>query len=1176
MSVSVLCVLGVSETCASSESLLKEEAPVSKHLPKIDNSDLDHLYDVGLNVFLQEESDKESQHEHFMAEHKMSTYAPLRGENYMFREYYMLGDGSCAKYAMGTTPLEAQALLLNRGIAVQEPLPTDENGDPVDLSAQEEQQRAAAFALGQQQATQIREIAHLEIFDLFHDNPDALPYAIRNSDRFTELNVALLNVDDFLEAQTISHEMAAQQKDDLVAAWAKEEGTFRDYVTYAFGPGVFTRFEQHFEGEFVRTYLINALAYAMQKNLNIWHQIVDERNVHARPSQEMPQGEFVRIHNYTVNAVWPTAHLVHRGGQFHQGQNSFDDADHFNRLVPVGNAQENEQALQDETRHLINLQRSGWKYQLYERYSKIKYAVMHDFTTSNQPIHQALKIQAGQYCQSVEKDAEIIEAFKQSPLAQREILLSRTILARAYALAINQLEAKDALNEGEQAKLLAYRHKCDAFRLLGFDFDAFSEEEIALELPRLYQGVSYENDYYKARKVSPEENVQCATAYELYEVMRALYLHEEKLMRKTAQESLLYNCQKSAHDAKIALETHGNLYIRPAANARLRDLKVSQQYQAATNILRDFCEAQRRAGRAYINPDLFVADPFVHIWSYDIENNDKYAQAPTEKEFITFATQLYREIFAALQKNGISADLTQVLAGVARHFDGQKWIEEEPGSLGRLVDVFKKATKAASGHDAEKVAFQENMRRRIMRLYDLFEENAAREKTPRAEWIADFCNKICMNPRGCLDGVETTVNHLETSIFGGLNARSLEAAVSKILIQDRLSFINSHSRIAGGAEARNAIPRVLEKALALPWSLGKIPTAMYAAGCGIQADCTVERVTSRYLRGETIGGQVFEARTPQKWETLLYEAYQRDVRMSKILRKSEIKRSIQEKAYLEENRNNLRLDAQQLTAFMQSDERMMTEYDRVFMDMEDSEFLAMDENNMFKPAFFGYFLKRTGYVLDPQHPEITLWKAEGAERDDVLAKRKKEQSDFFKALLRKQHNLENKGVPQDFDAADYLSLHNDLSDYAQSQGLQGQDVLEFGRSHYEQYGCNEGRVYQIVPKEFKSHEYLALHEDLVEHLARSNSSLKDALDFGRTHYKTWGCLKEKRPYQLAVMQRRAEGCGLPADFSAMTYLAIHFDILTYYLDQNYSLVEALNTATMHYINNGIKEGRAYK
>jgi hypothetical protein len=1008
ISASLICLLSndeamasLSKTSTTSSSMIQEENDVAKRIPRFQNGDLEQLYKLGLHTVLMEESERLTLKQGAMSFKKMSDYEPLRGGAYLFREYYMPEDGSCAKHAMGILPTDAQALLLDKGIATPDPLPVDEHGEPEELSPEQQKEREDAFRCRQQEAAQIREIAHLEIVDIFRDRPNDLPFALCESERYTQLNLALLNIDEFLSMGTIDEHQALREKNNLIETWAKEEETFRLYVQHAFGPGMFTRFEQHLEEQRVRPYVINALSYALGKNLVIWHQIIDQQVVQARPGHHKPQGKFVSIHNYYVNAQWPTLHLVHRGAQFKQGVRAVDGADHFNRLVPINNEEAHRKALIDEAKHLSVRQVSLWKSALLTQYIKAKHSLMKAFMEGNGPFHCALKQQASDFCVVIAQDAPLSKIVSETPLFDREERLYRLILARAYVLAIHHLESKETLDNEQQKKLVSYRRKHEGLRLLGLDLMSFSEEEIALQLLNTYQGASQENDFYKSLKCDPLQHVQSALAFEFYDVIRSLYLNQENLIRKTIEESFLRSCVESTDRATMALKMYGNLYIRPFGSAG--DLKVIDQHTNVTDVLRNYCINEKRAGRAYINPDLFSADPFVHLWSYDIDKEPKYAKAPTEAEFVALARSIYKELNIALSENKINKDLALVLKGVAPHQNSKRQlINGEMGSLSRIFSVFSQATQAESGSNPAKVVHQERMRRRIMRLYDLFLAMEETEGRPRIECLADFCNKICMNPEGCLDGVESTVNSLETSFFGGMSASSLEATVSKILIQDRLSFIEAHKKLGLEQESVNGIPRVLEKVLALPWSLGKVPTAMFAAGCGMRPDCTAVCVTNRYLKGERVNGIVFEARTPKKWAALLHEAYLRDVMMSAISKKSEVKRLPSEKAYLEENKNSIRLTSQKLTDFMRNDEKMTAEYNKAFYEMKHSDFIVMDPQHMFKPAFFEYYLKRVGYVLDPNDPEISLWKPEGLARDLVLSKRKKAASLFFRTLVEKR------------------------------------------------------------------------------------------------------------------------------------------------------------------------------
>jgi hypothetical protein len=513
---SSLCLFDINACIASENPLQEEQASSIKIAHHFTKEDLPRLYKMGLQKVLHEESKKDNNTDSFVAGDKMSAYPPVATEEgYNFKEYYMLGDGSCAKYAMGTTPQDAQRILLERGIAKEDPLPCDNEGNPIALSEEEEQERARAFAQRQQEAVRIRAYAHLEIADLFRDNPEELPAVIRESERYLQLQIDLIDKNQHLQ-------------DALIADWATEEGTFLDYVTHAFGAGVFTRYEQEFGGIMeLRPYMIDALSYAMGMNLSIWQQVVNEKNLHNRPPLDQEQGTFVRVHNFVVNGAWPTAHLVHRGGQFVEGMEHRDGADHFNRLVPIDDHAGTDQALEDEKKHLSSHLGSLWDMKLLEHYRKAVFHVLYNFCLTDETLPSALKIQAYHYSKDLVEEYVLLE---QNQLSKREENLIRVVMARAFALSVAQLERKDAPTERDQHKLLRHRQKQEALRRVGLELDVFSEDEIALMLIHLYQAASYERGFYRGYAPNSSNQVQREIAFEFSDALRALYLHEKGIL----------------------------------------------------------------------------------------------------------------------------------------------------------------------------------------------------------------------------------------------------------------------------------------------------------------------------------------------------------------------------------------------------------------------------------------------------------------------------------------------------------------------------------------------------------------------------------------------------------------------------------------------------------------------
>jgi hypothetical protein len=167
-------------------------------------------------------------------------------------------------------------------------------------------------------------------------------------------------------------------------------------------------------------------------------------------------------------------------------------------------------------------------------------------------------------------------------------------------------------------------------------------------------------------------------------------------------------------------------------------------------------------------------------------------------------------------------------------------------------------------------------------------------------------------------------------------------------------------------------------------------------------------------------------------------------------------------------------------------------------------------------------------------------------------------------------------MPKDFNIEDYIRLNPDIEAYAREQKL---DIKAFGLSHYRQFGCAEGRVYRIVPEDFCGAGYLAINEDIVEHLLGKRVSLRDALNFSNTHYKEYGCLIEGRLYkfksQAIQCPQLGEG-GIPLDFKPMVYLSINKDILDLFLREGYTFEAAIKGAYWHFSTFAFIEKRAYR
>lgn len=140
-------------------------------------------------------------------------------------------------------------------------------------------------------------------------------------------------------------------------------------------------------------------------------------------------------------------------------------------------------------------------------------------------------------------------------------------------------------------------------------------------------------------------------------------------------------------------------------------------------------------------------------------------------------------------------------------------------------------------------------------------------------------------------------------------------------------------------------------------------------------EATPDRTIERYLRGQVIDRKIFEARTPAKLISLIYNVYREGLKEKK-------------------DSPLLKFSNQELVDFCLDDRILAPLFEAAGNALANGEafdspyFENIGENIGCKEAFFKYMLERIGYVIDPRNPSIFILSRE----ETSIAKINKEKS----------------------------------------------------------------------------------------------------------------------------------------------------------------------------------------
>lgn len=156
-------------------------------------------------------------------------------------------------------------------------------------------------------------------------------------------------------------------------------------------------------------------------------------------------------------------------------------------------------------------------------------------------------------------------------------------------------------------------------------------------------------------------------------------------------------------------------------------------------------------------------------------------------------------------------------------------------------------------------------------------------------------------------------------------------------------------------------------------------------------------------------------------------------------------------------------------------------------------------------------------------------------------------------------------LPKDFNHQEYLSLHQDLQDHVAKNNL---DAKSFSEEHYTNNGIQEGRQYKSIeshlPADFNWKNYLALNPDLRQYLSENRNLNSE--QFAKEHYINYGKAEGR------IFKKPAP--SVPSDFDATMYLELNPDLAVH--AKNSSVVDLKLFAQTHYADHGKTEHRFYK
>ena len=1091
-----------------------------------------------------------------------------------YTEAYMLGDGNCFYYAMGTTPEEARALLLANA--------------------------------GQQH---VRQLAHAEIVDEF----DRLPQKIRRKKSYRalaeekQLLLGALAINDLGQEERRQLLMRQQNFFANQATWATRRSVYESYVNHVLVDGHWMLFQEDRPGLLKRTYFADVVAHLMNKRLTIWGQVDGNRNrLEQRP--EYGQGYIIPLHTYDSGA-WQNqdVHLIHRGN-------------HYNRLVREGQARALQEARIDEERHLATkaqqesliLQPEGFYYRYLKQIQDSLDTLLRGDVLSGETRGQ---VQGWRNALTPARVTQRqVDMLQMDPL---DVLAFRTVLLRAYVLALKNQERNEHRSEAQDRELLTLQMKVAALRASLEGAPELPEDKIVLETSRLHQGLINDLDALsrEAPVIPGSLNAQRRIHSEFFlnELLKIVELLYGAMKNKT-QDDLKWSYLKKCQDSELSHEE------KVKKSAHINNFSQIEDYQSVKAVFETY--NQLMAGQVKLNTQLLLADPYLPLYNHDISLDPAYREAFPQARWIPFVDEVTNRLV---------------------NLCGYEW----DGTRELLWDTLDKA-------DTE-TPLGERTRKRYQRILNICLAEAAAQsdsaqEAERSGYEAFFLF-VSQNRGRCVDGLNIAATDFELEHLAHVGtlseAEKVGLAISRLLEKDRQRFIDQFGELGVDVEEMLYIPAMIRNRLTIPFSLTGAPFDLDnpIVARGWDAMFMPDDVMRIYFQGGILRREKevdihgvkqrvvkevqFEARTPAMIQRLLCDAYGRGDAIRGLTNRpfnnldpheQELIRTAERLGYLE---------SMPLSDFAQTQADMINELESAvfILDERDAEFVPQAQRRFFnegaplyKDAFFGHVLKKFGWVMDPQIQQDIFWIPSGTERDNFFVQKLTNARQELNSLTMAEFEM-----PADFDPWHYLYLHNDVMAVAKTTndpvqfacwhyknhgGARGErfyktklpkgfsaksycllnmdlsDFVEkmpkesmkgFLEVHYAKHGVNEGRQY-FLPDGFDALTYMWLHPDLQAYSYRNNKTLRETICTLACHYQSSGQMENR------AIERREDLVGkpylgnvlstvLPTDFHPLKYLMLHEDLQKAYEHLPYQT--ALKTAREHFIAQGIKEHRLY-
>ncbi|MBL9029637.1 MAG: hypothetical protein JNK42_04125, partial [Caedimonas sp.] len=1024
---------------------------------------------------------------------KLSDKGDLTGsDNIGRREFYMMGDGNCALYSMGTTHAQARILFLAHA------------NNP-----------------------EVRRLAHREIVDQFHH----LPRQMTVKQDYIDLKTKLDEVTNLLRElgdgidEDFRRDITGQQDQiwEEVGRYAQTENAYKDYVDHQLVNGHYMRFREDVGGH-TATYFIDALAYILNKDLTIWTQVGpvnasgERQKIKDRPDViNQSNNRLMVAHRFVKPGANGTLELIHRGN-------------HFNRLVSVNNANALAQAARDEQAFIeqsAQTLKQAWVTQIRGGNDLMEYYI-NDFIVKAKEFSEEDKKQARAKCADFAKKkldlksakpqavkAYCLAAMKAYSLAQEDFLKDASIDVKAIIArdrtrwdrvlkmapgnrrALEELE-KVLKSEGpmteKKLKALGEIDKLDHYirtfeRVSDSIKTNVSDREIFQSLNTTIYGIGQINeslqDLIKVKKneglVAEAEKLEQETKAnaDTKRIFEKLYSKYQKEHNQDIGARLQVNFNESKKRVTDYLAKNP-----PTRGCWGEAIFLKNDFEAAKTKLIELTQEKIRRNQPYVNPDFILYDPYLHTHNRDV--NTEYPNPVTDEEWAQIAKETKKSISKYLlapgeRKNVPENDIPYGLDN--RYFSGRKKNSElDKVKFDSLVDSFNQVSsvffRGSINKDDTQKDRKHTLRKRIKRLLDaLIQQNDAGDKEEaKIVAYATFGELMGQLQGRCVDGVEEGVEYFEDGlVYGDSGSTFTESKVSKIITSDKHHFIKQHKAFAhycaaaafsdDDDEYATGIPEMLLQRMRYALSLrGETHELLYPGyGGSDRLELFPARVMERYLHGQRhqsrVNGKmqtsVFEARTPEKLADLLYEAYERGVK--KIYNQGET------------------FSAPELVDFALADQKLKPLYEEFANGLADGEdidspyFRVVEKNVGYKKEFFKYILERLGYVIDPRNPSVNILSDE-SQRELAEAKRKAEEA-------RKETIDQLKAVKEEIAAAKPKSA----SPQAQLKEVSLGDGNEREGYVREYYNADDGLYYKGTS-----------YQDPASHLPKGY--VKDAMD----------------------------------------------------------------------------------